>query len=158
MLVLTSVLFLTAYTDRTMHHVLKMTAAVPCVYFGVLNLFDWMKVNFPGQIIPFNLDYLLFDILPLSPQSVSYSPNQWFSTALALFIYILTGILIFSLLNEKDGLCMGLLYGAAFAVIAVIGFTVTGRVSGARTTFIPAVLLITVLLKMSANLIKEYVS
>ena len=154
MLVLAVLAAVTVFTYNS-EKFIKATAVIPVAYFSALNLFNWMKTNFPGMPVPFNLDYLLFDIIPVEAPAVSYAPNQWISTAIAVYICILTGALIFVSFKEKDNLIAGLLYGAAFAVVAVIGFTVTGRVTGARTTFTTAVLLITVCTVIAADILQK---
>jgi len=141
--------------NHSSEKITKATSVVPVVYFSVLNLFNWMKSNFPGMAIPFNLDHMLFDIIPVEAPAVSYAANQWISTAMAVYICVLIGALIFITFREKDNLAAGLFYGAAYAVVAVIGFTVTGRVTGARTTFTTAVLLITVCTVIAADILQK---
>ena len=130
----------------------QLLSLLPCGYFGLRLLFDWMLRNFPGQDIPFRLDLALFDILPIFPPAVSYAPNQWFSTLLGIFICCLLGAMLFLYLPAKERLLPGLFFGAAFADVIVIGFTVNGRILGMRTLFVPALLLLVCAARLAQQL------
>ncbi len=128
----------------------KICAAIPCGYFVLLTLIMWYKKNLPGVSLPANIDYLLYDIIPVYPAAVSFAINQWLSTLLAIFVCTLLGAMLFFWPEERPTReYTGLLYAAAFADIIVVGFTASGRFANTRTSFIPALMLIAVLARLA---------
>ncbi len=141
---------------KNANYIEKVITLLPFTYFGGYSLIKWYNKNLPGIEIPFSLDYKLYDIIQVSVPQISYSINQWVSTYLAIFICVLLAGSLFFYLCREDGLFTGLIYSAAFADIAIVGLTVSGRFAALRTAFIPAVMLILVAVKLSVILITKY--
>ena len=60
--------------------------------------------------------------------------------------------MLFLYLPAKERLLPGLFFGAAFADVIVIGFTVNGRILGMRTLFVPALLLLVCAARLAQQL------